>query len=95
MMKSSHARAPLAVSSRYAVLMAPETLPWEDEPSLSWPHDFAEPDAAWSRTERMALTAQLNELPAAHAETIRGLHVREIEGDTVFHQYFSDSSADA
>jgi len=93
MMKSAHTS--VAVSSRYAVLMAPETQPWEYEPSLAWPpHEFAVADSAWSRTERMELALQIDDVPAAPADTIRGLHVREIEGDTVFHQYFSDSFAD-
>jgi hypothetical protein len=89
MMKSTH--APVAVSSRYAVLMAPETQPWEADSLVAWPpQEFAVADSAWSRTERMGLAPQTDDVPAPAAETIRGLHVREIEGDTVFHQYFSN-----
>ena len=47
----------------------------------------------WLSTEPMALQPPAAGVPTPFAEPIDGMHVREIEGDSLFGHFFSDGRA--
>jgi hypothetical protein len=69
------------------------TIEWEELPSLAdalRPGDrHVRPAAAWNATLPLGLWQPQPEVaPSPFTEPLRGLHVREIQGDEVFQHFF-------
>jgi len=88
------ANAPL----RHARHLAADAIEWEELPSLARTlrrGDFtATAGHVWLSTEPMDLQPPVAGVPAPFAEPIDGMHVREIEGDSLFSHFFSDGRAE-
>ncbi|HTP71620.1 MAG TPA: hypothetical protein VML58_05315 [Burkholderiaceae bacterium] len=86
-----HRRAAWQRSARY---FAADSIEWEELPSLAGTlrrNDFSTTSGhVWLSTEPMDLQPPASGLPAPFAEPIDGMHVREIEGESLFAHLFSD-----
>jgi hypothetical protein len=86
-------RTPLYPSSSYR-RGAPSlfgALEWEELPSLAQHlnrHESGFGGSVWTATQRMELFDHDAPPPAQFVEPIDGLHVREIDGNEVFHHFF-------
>lgn len=83
---------------RHAHHLAADVIEWEELPSLTCilrrGHLAAPLRHVWLSTESMALEPPAAGVPAPFVEPIDGMHVREIEGDSLFSHSFSESPAD-
>jgi len=84
-----------AAVQRPARQFAADSIEWEELPSLAGAlrrNDFTTPSGhVWLSTEPMDLQPPATGLPAPFAEPIDGMHVREIEGESLFGHLFSDA----
>ena len=81
-------------SQRHARHFAVDTIEWEELPSLArvLRRDDHAPTTShvWLSTEPMDLQPPMTGAPAPFAEPIDGMHVREIEGASLFGHLFCD-----
>ena len=87
---------PAASDLRRARPVAADTIEWEELPSLVGAlrrSDFGPVGHVWASTEPMPLLPPTAGLPSPFAEPIDGMHVREIQGDSLFGHFFSDTLA--
>ena len=85
---------PAASALRRARPVAADTIEWEELPSLAGAlrrSDFGPIGHVWESTEPMPLMPPTVGLPAPFAEPIDGMHVREIQGESLFGHLFSDT----
>ena len=84
----------VAFSQRPARHFAADTIEWEELPSLARAlrRDELAPTTGhvWLSTEPMDLQPPMTGTPAPFAEPIDGMHVREIEGASLFGHLFCD-----
>jgi len=96
MNRTAHRFAP--APQRPARHFVADAIEWEELPSLARMlrrGDFvATAGHVWLSTEPMPLHSPAVGLPAPFVEPIDGMHVREIEGDSLFSHFFSDGRAD-
>jgi len=96
-MNRTHFRSGMA-AHRHARHLAADAIEWEELPSLAGMlrrGDLGAPSGhVWLSTEPMELQPPATGLPAPFVEPIDGMHVREIEGDSLFGHFFSDGRAD-
>jgi hypothetical protein len=95
-MNRTHFRT-ATTTQRHARHLAADAIEWEELPSLA--RTLRRGDLAastghvWLSTEPMALQPPAVGVPAPFAEPIDGMHVREIEGESLFGHFFSDGQA--
>ncbi|HEY6511593.1 MAG TPA: hypothetical protein VI032_06420 [Burkholderiaceae bacterium] len=96
-MNRTHTRTAPAHLPRHARQFAADAIEWEELPSLA--RTLRRDDLAassghvWLSTEPMPLLPPAMGVPAPFAEPIDGMHVREIEGESLFGHFFSDAGA--
>ena len=95
-MNRTHFRT-TAAPQRHARLLAADAIEWEELPSLARMlrrGDIGAPSGhVWLSTEPMDLQPPAAGVPTPFAEPIDGMHVREIEGNSLFGHFFSDDLA--
>ena len=84
------------LASRHSPRFDADAIEWEELPSLARAlrrGDFAQPSGhVWLSTEPMDLQPPAVGAPAPFAEPIDGMHMREIEGQSLFAHLFGDDS---
>ena len=95
-MNRTHLRTATA-PQRHPRQLAADAIEWEELPSLAGMlrrGDLAASSGhVWLSTEPMPLLPPAVGVPAPFAEPIDGMHVREIEGDSLFGHFFADGRA--
>ena len=93
-MNRTHLQHRNPAASRLSRHFVTDTIEWEELPSLAGSlrrDDFACPSGhVWLSTEPMDLLPPTAGMPAPFVEPIDGMHVREIEGESLFGHFFSD-----
>jgi len=86
-----------AALQRHARHLVADAIEWEELPSLAGALRRCDPPTTaghvWMSTEPMDLQPPASGLPAPFDEPIDGMHVREIEGDSLFAHFFCDGQA--
>jgi hypothetical protein len=95
-MNRTHFRTATA-PQRHARHLAADAIEWEELPSLARMlrrGDLGVPTGhVWLSTEPMDLQPPAAGVPTPFAEPIDGMHVREIEGNSLFGHFFGDDLA--
>lgn len=95
MNRTHHHHHHVALSRRFGRPTVLDALEWEELPSLTQSlrrNELGFTGSVWNETQRMDLQTHDAAPPAAFAEPINGLHVREIDGADVFSHFFGPAA---